>query len=69
VVNNAASVDITNSGRDAPAAELSDDVLEEALSVNLRGPFWYARYAIPEMLKVGGGAFVNMSSLAAGTGR
>jgi NAD(P)-dependent dehydrogenase (short-subunit alcohol dehydrogenase family) len=35
------------------------------LAVNLRGHFLMMRYAVPEIAKAGGGAIVNVSSLAA----
>jgi NAD(P)-dependent dehydrogenase (short-subunit alcohol dehydrogenase family) len=35
------------------------------LAVNLRGHFLMMRYAVPELAKAGGGAIVNVSSLAA----
>lgn len=65
VINNAAAVEISSGGEDFPAAELPTETLEHVLRVNLFGPFWYAKYAIPEMLRVGGGAFVNVSSVGA----
>jgi NAD(P)-dependent dehydrogenase (short-subunit alcohol dehydrogenase family) len=44
---------------------LKTDVWEQTMNVNLRGYLFTGRYAIPEMIKRGGGAIVNMSSLAA----
>jgi NAD(P)-dependent dehydrogenase (short-subunit alcohol dehydrogenase family) len=44
---------------------LCTDVWEETMEINLRGYLFTGRYAIPEMIKRGGGAIVNMSSLAA----
>src|SRR3546814_9166891 len=35
------------------------------LKIDLIAPFWFFKYSIPEMKKVGGGTFVNISSLNA----
>ncbi len=43
----------------------STDQFDRMLSVNLRSHFLTMRYALPEMAKAGGGAIVNVSSLAA----
>ena len=46
---------------------LADQTLETfhgTISVNLRGVFFSMKYEIPQMLKSGGGAIVNMSSIA-----
>lgn len=42
--------------------ETSEEDWERVQSVNLKGVFLCAKYAIPEMVKRGGGAVVNMSS-------
>lgn len=39
-------------------------IWDRALEINLRGPMLAAKYCIPEMLKRGGGAIVNISSTA-----
>jgi NAD(P)-dependent dehydrogenase (short-subunit alcohol dehydrogenase family) len=38
---------------------------DKMVQVNLRGQFLMMRYAVPEIAKAGGGAIVNVSSLAA----
>ncbi len=38
---------------------------DQVLNVNLRGPFLCSKYAIPEMVKSGGGSIINTSSVAA----
>src|SRR3546814_17649943 len=35
------------------------------LKIDLIAPFWFFKYSIPEMKTVGGGTFVNISSLNA----
>ena len=58
VVNNAGILD-----KMKPVAELDDDLWNSVLSVNLAGPMRLFRAAIPEMEKIGGGAFVTVASL------
>ena len=41
------------------------EIFDKMVAVNLRSHFLTMRYAIPEMQKAGGGAIVNISSLAA----
>ncbi len=44
---------------------LTEEILERTWSVNVKGPLYCMRAAIPHMLKVGGGAIVNITSIAA----
>ena len=46
-----------------PAAEVSDQLWQSVIAVNLTGPFMMCRKAIPLMIKGGGGSIINMSSL------
>jgi 3-oxoacyl-[acyl-carrier protein] reductase len=48
--------------------DLADDIWERNLATNLRGPFYCARAAVPHMERGGGGAIVNITSVAAFTG-
>jgi 3-oxoacyl-[acyl-carrier protein] reductase len=59
LVNNAGIV-----GKSAPVWELSKTDLEKVLSVNLVGPFLWARAVIPDMLQRGYGRIVNIASIA-----
>ena len=43
---------------------LTDDVWEQTLGINLRGPFYMSRAALPELIKSGGGEIVMTSSIA-----
>jgi dihydroanticapsin dehydrogenase len=43
--------------------DISEDEWNETLKVNLNGYFLMAKYAIPAMLKSGGGSIVNISSI------
>lgn len=47
-----------------PTAEYDEDVWDRVMAVNLKGVWLCMKYQIPEMLKRGGGAIVNMSSVA-----
>lgn len=51
--------------RDDEAVLLSTEAWDDTLNVNLRGYFHTSKYAIPEMVKRGGGAIVCFSSCAA----
>jgi 3-oxoacyl-[acyl-carrier protein] reductase len=48
--------------------DLTDEIWERSLATNLRGPFYCARAAVPHMERRGGGAIVNITSVAAFTG-
>lgn len=55
-----------NAGIGGQAAALADYSIEEwhrVMGINLHGVFYCMKYQIPEMLKQGGGAIVNMSSI------
>ena len=43
--------------------ELSDEAWRHTMAVNLDAPFLYSRGVIPEMIKNGGGAIINISSM------
>lgn len=49
----------------ATTADYDEDEWDRVIAVNLKGVFLGMKYAIPEMLKVGGGSIVNTSSMAA----
>jgi len=45
-----------------PVADYEKEMWDDVIAVNLTGPFLCMKYEIPEMLKRGGGAIVNLSS-------
>ena len=49
---------------DGPVSELSHQTWEQILSVNLSGLFYVCKYAIPLMIRSGGGSVINTSSSA-----
>lgn len=65
LVNNAA---LTAKGDIAPdmemgIADMSAAVWDKTMTVNLRGPMLCSKYAIPHMIRRGGGSIVNLSSI------
>jgi NAD(P)-dependent dehydrogenase (short-subunit alcohol dehydrogenase family) len=51
--------------QDAPVTQVDMFVWQHTISLDLLGPFNCCRHGIPELIKAGGGAIVNMSSVAA----
>ena len=47
-----------------PTTEYEEEVWDKVMDVNLKGVWLSMKYEVPEMLKRGGGAIVNMSSVA-----
>ncbi len=47
-----------------PLADYQKEVWDQVVTTNLTGTFLSMKYEIPEMLKRGGGAIVNMSAMA-----
>jgi NAD(P)-dependent dehydrogenase (short-subunit alcohol dehydrogenase family) len=43
--------------------DTSEEVWDEVMNLDLKGPYLTSKYAIPEMRKVGGGAIVHISSI------
>lgn len=52
-------------GGPGTAADVTEQVWDDAMNVNLKGTMWCCRHAIPHMLTSGGGSIINVSSLAA----
>jgi NAD(P)-dependent dehydrogenase (short-subunit alcohol dehydrogenase family) len=50
---------------DGPVTEVPLDAFDRTIALDLRGTFLCCRHAIPEIVKAGGGAVINMSSGAA----
>jgi NAD(P)-dependent dehydrogenase (short-subunit alcohol dehydrogenase family) len=60
--NNAALTDSDFLSRDTQVTELSLEVWERTMAVNLRSQMLTCKHAVPEMVRNGGGSIVNMSS-------
>jgi NAD(P)-dependent dehydrogenase (short-subunit alcohol dehydrogenase family) len=60
--NNAALTDAEFLARDTLVTEMEIDVWERTIAVNLTSQMLTCKYAIPHMVKNGGGSIINMSS-------
>src|SRR6266849_1351354 len=49
-------------GGNKPLVEVTEEVFDQVIAVNLKGVFLSMKYEIPAMLASGGGAIVNLSS-------
>jgi NAD(P)-dependent dehydrogenase (short-subunit alcohol dehydrogenase family) len=65
LVSNAA---VQMHGQDARAHELTEEVWDRTMAINLKGVWLCAKHAIPAMLKRGGGSIVNIASPTGLTG-
>lgn len=63
--NNAALVDLSVRGSDKAVDQMDTATWDHAMAVNVRGPMLGCKYAIPEMLKRGGGSIIMTSSVGA----
>ena len=56
---------VNNAGVNIPGVlhEVPDEVIDKTLNVNVKGPIYGCRAAIPYMLENGGGSIVNISSV------
>jgi len=58
----------TEGPKPAPLAEIDPGEFDRGIATNVRGTFLGMKYQIPAMLRTGGGAIVNMASVAGLTG-
>ena len=56
---------VNNAGVESLASifDITEEEWDRVLGVNLKGPFLCSKYAVPEMIKSGGGVIVNVSSV------
>ena len=66
--NNAALTTSSFLSRDTTVSEMSLDVWQRSLDVNLRSQLLMCKHTVPEMRRNGGGSIINMSSGAALSG-
>lgn len=64
LVNNAAAGDALTEGKDRLWEDLTSENFDYVMRVGLYGAVWAIKYSLPHMLAVGGGAIVNISSIA-----
>ena len=62
--NNAAVISTKHMARDKLVTDMDVEIWDRTMAVNVRGVMLGCKHAIPEMIKRGGGAIVNMSSVA-----
>jgi 3-oxoacyl-[acyl-carrier protein] reductase len=67
LVNNA-GISPKHNGKKANLWEMSIAEWDQVMSVNIRGAFLCCHFAVPKIIERGGGAIVNVSSLAAKVG-
>jgi len=60
LVNNAAHMDEREF---KAAADTSEEEWDKTMNITLKGVFLCSKYAIPEMIKAGGGSIINMASV------
>ena len=60
--NNAATLSAELSARDGNVEDMAVEVWDQTFRVNIRGTMLACKYALPEILKRGGGAIVNTAS-------
>ena len=58
LVNNAGAA-----GHGGPSHLVTNEVWDRMMNTNVKGPFWCVKYAVPYILKSGGGSVVNVSSI------
>jgi NAD(P)-dependent dehydrogenase (short-subunit alcohol dehydrogenase family) len=51
-------------GAQAPTADCTEENWDRVIGINLKGVWWCMKYQIPLMVRQGGGAIVNCSSVA-----
>jgi len=60
--NNGAATDRSIQGPDTTIVDIPFETWDEAMSINVRSAMVACRFAIPHMLKSGGGSIINVSS-------
>jgi NAD(P)-dependent dehydrogenase (short-subunit alcohol dehydrogenase family) len=63
VLHNNAGVHETNFTTEAQSFELSEDVWDKVVAINLKGTWMCSKYAAPLLADAGGGAIVNAASI------
>lgn len=64
LINNAAPTSLIAAASDKLMADHTTEEFDGIVKVALYGTFWCCKYAIPHMLRAGGGSIINISSIA-----
>lgn len=64
VLYNNAGIDLGGPSGDGLTGDVSTDVLDATLAVNLRGMFSLTRETLPHLVEAGGGSIINTSSVS-----
>lgn len=64
LINNAAPTSLIAASSDKLMADHTTEEFDAIVKVSLYGVFWCCKYAIPHMIKAGGGSIINISSIA-----
>jgi len=63
ILHNNAGVHETGFTTEAQSFELSEDVWDKVIAINLKGPWMCSKYAAPLLKEAGGGVIVNAASI------
>ena len=66
--NNAGTTDATDVGADNDITQMTIELWDYMMAVNLRGPMLGCKHAIPHMISRGGGSIIQTSSMSAMAG-
>jgi NAD(P)-dependent dehydrogenase (short-subunit alcohol dehydrogenase family) len=68
VLYNNAAVSLRRAGpwdesQDGAIADITEEVFDKVIGINLKGQFLMCKYAIPHMIEAGGGSIINVASV------
>jgi NAD(P)-dependent dehydrogenase (short-subunit alcohol dehydrogenase family) len=68
VLYNNAAVSLRRAGpwdesQDGAVADITEELFDKVIGINLKGQFLMSKYAIPHMIEAGGGSIINVASV------